>query len=220
MSRLDVLNVNARIGLFGGSFDPPHVAHLALARIALQSLALDELRWLPAGQPWQKPRAITAAAHREAMLELMLETAAEPRFVIDRRELRRSGPSYTIDTVRELRAEHAQATLFLIIGQDQYAGLHTWRDWQALLALVVLAVAQRPGVVAPVHAEVHAEVHLDVQHAAQQVLPLPMMDISATEIRRRVSQGLPIDGLVTPEVARYIADHGLYANQPKDAAAH
>jgi nicotinate-nucleotide adenylyltransferase len=205
-------HVGLRMGLFGGSFDPPHIAHLALARVALQTLALDQLRWLPAGQPWQKPRSITAAQHREAMLELMLQAVAEPRFVIDRRELRRAGPSFTIDTVHELRAEHPQATLFLIIGQDQFAGLHTWRDWQALLKLVVLGVAQRPGVVAAVHA--------DVQRAAQHLVPLPMMDVSATDIRRRVSQGLPIDALVPPEVARYIAHHGLYANQPKDAAAH
>ena len=204
--------IGPRIGLFGGSFDPPHVAHLALARTALQTLVLDELRWLPAGQPWQKPRSVTAAEHRDAMLGVMLQAAAEPRFVIDRRELCRPGASYTIDTARELRSEQPQATLFLIIGQDQYAGLNTWRDWQALLQLVVLGVAQRPGVAAPVDA--------DVQRAAQQVVPLPMMDIAATDIRRRVSQGLPIGGLVTPEVARYIAHHGLYANQPKDAAAH
>ena len=132
-----------RVGLFGGSFDPVHNAHLALARAALAELQLDEVRWVPAGQPWQKARALTAAVHREAMLRLAL--AGEPRFVLDRTEIRRPGPSYTLDTVRELAAAQPGTEWFLIIGHDQYAGLHTWNGWQELLARVTLAVANRPG---------------------------------------------------------------------------
>lgn len=89
-----------RIGLFGGSFDPVHNAHLALAHAALRDAALDEVRWIPAGQPWQKTRQLAAAAHREAMVALAIE--GEPRFVLDRIELQRAGPSYTLDTVRAL----------------------------------------------------------------------------------------------------------------------
>ena len=126
-----------RIGLFGGSFDPPHRAHLALARIARDTLHLDELRWLPAGQPWQKAgRPLAASTHRVAMLRLL--TNREPGFVLDERELARNGPSYTIDSVREVGAEAPDAEIFLVIGQDQYARFDTWHAWPELLARVVL----------------------------------------------------------------------------------
>lgn len=190
----------SRIGLFGGSFDPPHVAHVALARAALAALALDEVRWVPAGQPWQKARAITPAVHREAMVRLAID--GEPRCVLDRSELERSGPSYTLDTVRAFAAAQPAAQWFLIIGADQYAGLHTWRDWQALLGLVTLAVANRPGPMPSVNSEVLRFPH--------RVVPLPMLDISATEIRGRVARGLPVDSMVPPAVARYIDLHRLY----------
>jgi nicotinate-nucleotide adenylyltransferase len=200
------LGLSTRIGVFGGTFDPPHNAHIALARTALDELKLDEVRWIPAGAPWQKARAVTAAEHREAMTRLAIE--GEPRFVLDRRELARQGPSFTLDTVRELQAAQPGATWFLLIGQDQYAGLHTWRDWQALLGLVVLAVANRPGVAPAVNAE--------VLRFAHSTVPLPMLDISSTSIRQRVANGLPVTDLVPPQVARYIAHHHLY----KDAAEH
>ena len=189
-----------RLGLFGGTFDPPHNAHVALARAALDEFQLDALHWIPAGRPWQKARTITDAVHREAMVSAAID--GEPRFVLDRIETRRAGPSFTLDTVRALRLQHPQAELFLIIGADQYAGLHTWRDWQDLLGLVALAVANRPGPMPPVDAEVLRTPH--------RVVPLPMLDISATDIRSRVARGLPIDKLVPPAVARYIETNTLY----------
>ena len=132
-----------RIGLLGGSFDPVHNAHLALGRQALTELQLDELRWVPVGHAWQKARPLTAAAHREAMLRLAID--GEPRFVLERCELQRPGPSYTLDTVRELQAHEPEAQWFLVIGQDQFASLHTWVGFEQLLPRVTLAVAQRPG---------------------------------------------------------------------------
>jgi nicotinate-nucleotide adenylyltransferase len=189
-----------RIGLFGGTFDPVHVAHLALAREALAALQLDEVRWVPAGQPWQKARALTPAAHREAMVRLAIE--GEPRFVLDRIELERTGPSYTLDTVRELQAREPSAEWFLLIGADQYAGLHTWRGWEDLLDRVVLAVGARPGPLPPVAAAVVQRPHRSV--------PLTMMDVSSTEIRRRVAAGEDFSELVPPAVARYIDREGLY----------
>ena len=189
-----------RLGLFGGSFDPVHRAHLALARSALAGLQLDRVLWIPAGQPWQKARTMTPAAHRLAMLALALE--GEPRFVLDRREIDRTGPSYTVDTVRELRAEQAGAELFLLIGQDQYAGFHTWEGWPEILQQVVLAVANRPGAAPAVDAAVLRHPH--------RVVPLPMLDIAATDIRQRVARGEGIDHLVPPAVARYIDLNGLY----------
>lgn len=190
----------SRIGLFGGTFDPPHVAHVALARAALEALQLDAVRWIPAGQPWQKTRKVTPAAQREAMVRLAID--GEPRFVLDRIEIDRAGPSFTLDTVRAFAAAQPGAQWFLIIGADQYAGLHTWRDWQALLGLVTLAVANRPGPLPPVDPEVLRFPH--------RVVPLPMLDISATEIRDRVARGLPIASMVPPAVARYIELHQLY----------
>ncbi len=192
--------MSRRAGLFGGTFDPVHNAHVALAHAALDGLTLDEVRWVPTGQPWQKDRRITPAAHREAMVRLAIE--GEPRFVLDRIEIERDGPSYTLDTVRALRAAHPGVEWVLIIGQDQYAGLHTWRDWPQLLALVTLAVANRPGVATAPHADVRAHPH--------RAVPLPMLDISATDVRARVAAGLDIAQLVPPQVARYIETHGLY----------
>jgi nicotinate-nucleotide adenylyltransferase len=189
-----------RVGLFGGSFDPVHNAHLALAGAALAELRLDQVRWIPAGRAWQKSRPLTGAEDREAMLRLAI--AAEPRFLLDRAEIERPGPSYTLDTVRSLAAAQPATQWFLIIGHDQYAGLHTWNGWQELLGRVVLAVANRPGE-APV-------VHPDVQRFPHRRVPLAMLDISSTDIRRRVAEGGDISKLVPPEVARYIDQHALY----------
>ncbi len=209
-----------RVGIFGGSFDPVHLAHLALAQAALKALKLDELRWIPAGNPWQKARTITDAVHRVAMVQAAM--AGEPRFVLDRIELDRSGPSYTLDTVRALTSGRAGAQVqagaqtgaqaraqapagtqwFLIIGQDQYSSLHTWRHWQELLSLVTLAVANRPGD--------NRAPQADVQRLAYHMVPLPMLDISSTQIRQRVAAGQDITQLVPPAVARYIETHGLY----------
>lgn len=189
-----------RIGLFGGTFDPVHLAHVALARVALEQLQLDEVRWVPAGRPWQKARLLTPAAHRAAMIELAI--ADEPRFALDRCELERSGASYTYDTVRDFQAAEPGCEWFLIIGQDQYAGLHTWLGWQKLLERVTLAVANRPG--APLRASP------SVEQVAHQAVALPMMDISSTHIRAEVAAGQRIDALVPPAVARYIDQHHLY----------
>ena len=189
-----------RVGLFGGSFDPVHNAHVALARTALDQLRLDELRWLPVGQPWQKARRLASADDREAMVRLAI--AGEPRFVLDRSELRRRGVSYTLDTVRELVAAAPDDERVLILGQDQYASLHTWRDWRELLGLVTLAIANRPGAVLTVNPQ--------IARVAHQTVLLPMMDISSTEVRRRVAAGESIADLVPEAVAGYIEQRRLY----------
>jgi nicotinate-nucleotide adenylyltransferase len=189
-----------RVGVFGGSFDPVHNAHVALARLALEQLQLDEVRWIPVGQPWQKTRALSDGADREAMVRLAI--AGEPRFVVDRTELRRRGTSYTLDTVRELVAAEPATQWVLILGQDQYAGLHTWRDWRELVAMVTLAIANRPDAEPVVNAQIARFPH--------QMVSLPMMDVSSTEVRRRVAAGEPIAELVPEAVARYIERRQLY----------
>jgi nicotinate-nucleotide adenylyltransferase len=193
-----------RAGLFGGTFDPVHRAHVALAESALAALELDEVRWVPTGQPWQKTRSITPAAQRVAMLHLAI--AHESRFALDRIEIDRNGPSFTLDTVQALHAAHPAVQWVLLIGQDQYSGLHTWRDWRTLLGLVELAVANRPGDNRKPHADVEAFPH--------RMVPLPMLDISSTDIRARVGGGQDISKLVPPEVARYIESNRLYAGTP------
>jgi nicotinate-nucleotide adenylyltransferase len=189
-----------RIGLFGGSFDPPHRAHGELARTALRALALDEVRWIPAGQPWQKTRAITDARHREAMVRLAI--AGAPGCKLDRIELERAGRSLTLDTVAELQAREPDTTWVLLIGGDQYANLHTWHGWEDLLGRVTLAVAHRPGPHPPPAPAVLRHPH--------RVVPLPMLDISSTDIRQRVADGRDISTLVPADVAGYIDQHHLY----------
>jgi len=192
-----------RVGLFGGSFDPVHLAHLSLARSAFAELGLDELRWQPAGQPWQKAgRAMTEGRHRAAMIALLI--AGEQGFVLDDIELRREGASYTIDTVRAVAAALPGAQLLLVIGQDQYARLHTWNCWQELLRSVTLAVAARAD------DAVSAPVALQGFEHDMVRLQMPDMNISSSAVRASVSRGENIRPLVGDAVAEYIALRRLY----------
>lgn len=194
--------VSRRIGLFGGSFDPVHDAHVALAHIALEHLKLDELRWIPAGRPWQKHGPQASPEDRAAMVQLAI--ADEPRFVLERCELDREGPSYTLDTVVELQAREPGAEWFLVIGQDQYANLPSWHGWQELVARVVLAVANRAGDAPQAGSALRAEPHRMVE------LPLPATPLSSTALRDALAGDREIAGMVPKAVARYIADHHLY----------
>ncbi len=193
------------VGLFGGSFDPPHRAHLSLARTALQQLGLAELRWLPAGQPWQKTgRALASPAHRLAMVQALV--AGEPRFVVDSTELDRPGPSYMIDTVEALQSRFPQRReWFLVIGQDQYARLASWHRWQDLLNRLTLAVAARAGQAVIAAPDVAAVAHRVVR------LDMPALEISSTLVRGQCQRGEDITPMVGDGVARYIAQHRLYS---------
>jgi nicotinate-nucleotide adenylyltransferase len=193
-----------RLGVFGGAFDPPHLAHRALAEVALTQLQLDELRVLPTGQAWHKTRPLTDARHRLAMAELAF--AAMPGLVLDDREIRRTGPSYTLDTLRELHAEQPQAELFLIMGKDQADALPSWRDWQEIVQLAIICVADRDGLTG----QETRFVPPPEMAARFHKLHMPAMDISATGIRSRIAARQGIAPLVSAPVARYIADHHLY----------
>jgi len=190
-----------RVGMFGGAFDPPHRAHRTLARAAVQQLALDRLYVLPTGQAWHKDRDLTPAEDRLAMARLAFSDL--PAVQVDDRELRRSGPTYSIDTLRELRAEHPQAQLFLLMGEDQAAGFARWHAWQDIAQLAQLAVAGRGSGEGVQALQALPGVRV-------QILGLPQLPESATDIRARVTAGQDISALVEPAIARYIDSHHLY----------
>lgn len=193
-----------KLGMFGGAFDPPHLAHRALAEAALGQLGLDELRVLPTGQAWHKSRPLTAAAHRLAMSRLAFEGLERVR--LDDREIRRDGPSYTLDTLRELQAENPQAELYLVMGKDQADVLPSWRNWEEIVRLAIICVADRD-LLTGRETRFMPPPEMDGRFCKLQ---MPAMDISATGIRARVASRQGIAPLVSPAVARYIEQHHLY----------
>jgi len=193
-----------RVGVMGGAFDPPHQAHAALMRAACEQLGLDELRVIPTGLAWHKPRALTAGHHRLAMATLAFSNI--PQMVLDPREIDRVGPSLTIDTLNELSAELPDPELFLIIGADQALALTSWRSWRDVVQIAIICVADRAHFT-------EAKTEFDAEKAYPsrfRRLQMPAMAISATDIRTRISVHQGISALVCEPVARYIADHHLY----------
>jgi nicotinate-nucleotide adenylyltransferase len=187
--------------MFGGAFDPPHRAHVALARAAVRQLQLDRLVVLPTGNAWHKARTLSPAEDRLAMARLAF--AEVPAVQVDERELWRSGPTYSIDTLRELQAEHPGAQLHLLMGEDQAAGFTRWHAWQEVARLAVLCVAGRGS------GEGIAQLR-SLPGVRVELLQLPPMPESATEIRARLTAGQDIADLVGPAVASYIESHHLY----------
>jgi nicotinate-nucleotide adenylyltransferase len=194
--------------MFGGSFDPPHQAHVALAGAAVAQLQLDALHIVPTGQAWHKARALSAPEHRLAMARLAF--GALQRVLVDDRELKRAGPSFTIDTLESLQVENPGSQLYLIIGRDQFAALKSWHRWEALLEIAIICIADRAG---PARAEAGLDPHIRLSHPVL-TLQLPLMPLSATDIRRQVASGKAtpqgLDRLVPEPVARYIERHRLY----------
>jgi len=194
-----------KIGLFGGAFDPPHRAHVAVAQAALEQLGLDILHVVPTGFAWHKQRLLTAAEHRLEMCRLAF--AVVDRAVVDDRETRRSGPTYTIDTLHELQAQYQGAQLYLIMGQDQAKALASWHHADELGRAAIICVASRAevGTVAA-----SADGSLPLHGSTLQPLQLPPSPLNATEIRDLLSRGQSVAPLVFESVARYIDQHHLY----------
>ncbi|PIT74455.1 nicotinate (nicotinamide) nucleotide adenylyltransferase [Limnohabitans sp. B9-3] len=201
-----------RLGVFGGAFDPPHLAHLALARRAVAQFALDRLLIIPTGQAWHKTRSLTAAPHRLAMTRLAF--AELPQAWVDAREIERDGPTFTVDTLNDLQLEYPNAKLFLFIGADQARAFQTWHRWQEILQLATLVVAQRPlddvGENRKTDAQWHNAVSPDVQ-----ILDMPSLPISATEIRSHLAHGsqtqvAPLHEWLSAPVQHYVDQHRLY----------
>ena len=198
------MSATERIGVFGGAFDPPHTGHLALVRAALAQLDLTQLRIVPTGQAWHKARALTHAQHRLAMCRLLFAPLAD--VWVDDSEIRRAGPSYTVDTLAALHAQRPDARLMLLLGQDQAAGLAQWRQPEEIARLAIIWVAVRPdatGYVAPLDTDLRSRFSL-------QTLPMAAQAVSSTDIRERTARGQSTQALLTEPVARYIADHHLY----------
>lgn len=200
-----------RYGILGGTFDPPHLGHLALAQEVYAQMSLDRVWFLPAREPPHKPgRPISSAADRLAMLERAI--ASDARFAVSTVELERPGPSYTVDTLAELRARWgAETWMALILGWDMLAYLPQWRDAVGVIARADRIVAtHRPGVAASEGDVERLEEQLPGLRAKLTVLPAPQLAVSGTEIRTRVAQMLPVRYLTPDAVATYIEMRALY----------
>lgn len=198
-------------GILGGTFDPPHLGHLALAQEVSARLALDRVWFVPAGQPPHKTgQVISSGADRRAMVELAI--AGDPCFGLSTVELERAGPSYTSETLKLLRAEWGgTARMVLILGWDMLAYLPHWYEPEAVVARAdQIAVVHRPGVTTPEGELARLEARLPGLARKVVVLPAPRLEISSSELRARAAEGLPIRYLTPAAVADYIALRGLY----------
>ena len=183
------------MGILGGTFDPVHNAHLAIAKTAMQTLGLDKILWIPTGKPGYRKPPVASVFDRLAMLALALKD--EPDYEIDRRELEASASPYTVDTLTALHAERPQDEFYLLLGGDQYASLRGWRRPAEVARLARLAVFTRPGYEAAPGGDA-------------LVVPMAPLAVSASDIRARAARGESLAGLVPPAVANYIAENRLY----------
>ena len=185
------------IGVLGGTFDPVHNAHLAIASAALGALDLQQLLWIPTGTPPYRPAPVASATDRLAMLRLA--TAAEPRYAVDERELAPGASGYTFDTLASLRAGgpavDPHATFALLMGSDQYAKRKTWHRWADIEKLCEVAVVVRPAS------------NLD---AKVKTIPMAPTSVSASDIRARIARGDDVSAMLPPAVLDYIKQKGLY----------
>lgn len=190
-----------RIGVMGGTFDPIHHGHLVAASEVAHSLDLDEVVFVPTGQPWQKS-GVTDSEHRYLMT--VIATASNPSFTVSRADIDRQGPTYTIDTLRDLQAERPGAELFFITGADAVAQILSWRDHDELWNLAHFVAVSRPG-------HVLSTDGLPAERVSQ--LEVPALAISSTDCRDRVRMGDPVWYLVPDGVVQYIAKHHLYRSK-------
>jgi nicotinate-nucleotide adenylyltransferase len=195
-----------KLGLLGGTFDPPHDAHLRLAQVALDQLQLDRVLFAPVGiQPLRQTERHTPPEQRARMVELAI--ADQPRFGLSRLDLDRPGPHYTVDLLALAQQQFPKAALWFILGEDSLSDLLRWREPARLIALARLAALRRPGVEPDWPA---LDAALPELRSRLDWLEHAPIDLSAQSIRRRVKDGLPIDQLVPRAVAAYIAEHHLY----------
>ncbi len=190
-----------RIGVMGGTFDPVHHGHLVAASEVAASFDLDEVVFVPTGEPWQKSQ-VTESEHRYLMT--VIATASNPDFSVSRVDIDRSGPTYTIDTLRDLQAQRPDAELFFITGADAVAQILSWRDHDELWDLAHFVAVSRPG---------HPLSAAGLPSKNVSLLEIPALAISSTDCRNRVHNGQPVWYLVPDGVVQYIAKHHLYRSK-------
>jgi nicotinate-nucleotide adenylyltransferase len=206
------------IGIFGGTFDPVHVGHLRTAWELRLRLGLDRVHYVPAAVPPHRPQPAASAATRVAMLEAAL--AGDEFACVDRRELKRAGPSYSVDTAAELRTEFPEHALCLLLGMDAFLGLTEWRDWERLLGLVNIVVARRPGASLPASGSLGSllaarriDAATSAWVSAGQIIvqDVTQLEVSATDLRASIRDGIEPRYLVPDAVRNIIANSGCYA---------
>jgi nicotinate-nucleotide adenylyltransferase len=197
-----------KVGVLGGTFDPPHIGHLVIGDQALHQLRLDEIWYTPVGQPTHKVgRPVSPAMHRVAMTRLAIATHAQFRLRED--DVERPGPHYSLTLMQLLRERHPEHAFTFIIGEDSLADLPKWHQPARLLDLVALAVAHRPGI-RPNMAAIHAVVP-DIERRVRWV-EAPLLDLTSTDLRQRLGGGRSTRYLMPRAVADYAAEHALYTS--------
>lgn len=202
-------NRSERIGVFGGSFDPVHMGHLTIAQDAVEQLELDRLIFVPAAIPPHK-QGKTLADGQQRFEMLQLATESNLSFEVSNMELQRGGVSYTFDTMRQIQLEYPGAELFFIVGLDSLTILHSWRNIDQLLEMCTIVPFARGG---EDPAKIAEQIQLSKDWKTkllERMIRIHEVEISASEIRMRLAEGLSIRYLVPPEVEMYIAEHGLY----------
>nr|WP_268960951.1 nicotinate-nucleotide adenylyltransferase [Rhodococcus spongiicola] len=196
-----------RLGVMGGTFDPIHHGHLVAASEVADRFALDEVIFVPTGQPWQKgERHVSSPEDRYLMT--VIATASNPRFSVSRVDIDRHKVTYTVDTLRDLRAQHPDADLYFITGADALESILSWQDWEELFGLAKFVGVSRPGY--KLHTE-HLVSHLEQLPAdAVHLIEIPALAISSTDCRRRAAENRPVWYLVPDGVVQYISKRNLY----------
>jgi len=205
------------LGVFGGTFDPIHYGHLRAALEVCQRLSLNELRFIPAYQPVHRVPPVASIEHRVAMLELAIQGI--PQFQVDKREIARGGPSYTVDTLMSLRQEFPETPLCCLVGMDAFSHITTWHRWQKLLDLAHLVVLQRPGAMLPKTTAIeqlltHRVSDVSLLSSTKQgfiwIEPITLLDISATAIRQQLALGQTPYFLLPDNVLQYIHRYKVF----------
>ncbi|MDO4908806.1 MAG: nicotinate-nucleotide adenylyltransferase [Corynebacterium sp.] len=195
-----------RIGIMGGTFDPIHHGHLVAGSEVAHRFGLDEVIYVPTGNPWQKDvGSVTAAEHRYLMT--VIATAANPRFSVSRVDIDRGGPTYTVDTLSDLAGQYPDAELFFITGADALARIVTWRNWEEMFEHAQFVGVTRPGYTLDADAIPDGVVH------RVHLVEIPAMAISSTDCRERAGRGEPLWYLVPDGVVQYINKYGLYGTE-------
>jgi nicotinate-nucleotide adenylyltransferase len=206
-----------RIGILGGTFDPIHLGHLVLAEETRTALGLDRVIFVPAAQPWRKVgRAISDAGDRLAMVRLAI--ASNPCFTVSTIELERRGPTYTVETLRQMRAAAPNALLWFILGSDALLDLPNWKAPDEILSQARLAVATRQG--AELERLDELQGLLPELRRQLDLVPMPRVSISSSDLRRRLRAGVSTRYLLPDDIVRYATEHGLYqASDMEDRVA-